>query len=150
VFFRRSQNDFVYFKNRYWHKKCYEQHHQNKSQQDKLKEYIATLLHKKIDQKINNQIKNYIEVKKYSYQDIYYALHYFFDIKGNSIAKANGGIGIVPYVIDEAKVYFKAKEKQKMETEEVNPIISTKHIKIQNPLLKDKYKENKEINISQL
>jgi hypothetical protein len=31
---------------------------------------------------------------------------YFYEIKGNSIDKANGGIGIVPYVYEDAKKYF--------------------------------------------
>ena len=30
----------------------------------------------------------------------------FFDLKGNGIQEANGGIGIIPYVYDEAKEYY--------------------------------------------
>ena len=33
-------------------------------------------------------------------------LKYFFEIKGNSIEKANGGIGIIPYVYEEAYKYY--------------------------------------------
>ena len=36
------------------------------------------------------------------------ALVYFFEIKGNSIEKANGGIGIVPYVYQQAYNYYLA------------------------------------------
>ena len=45
-------------------------------------------------------------------------LVYFYDIKGNSIEKANDGIGIIPWTYEEAKKYFrmeKEKEKQKQE-----------------------------------
>lgn len=38
---------------------------------------------------------------------------YFFDIKQNSIEKANNGIGIVPYIYEEANQYFDAQEKQR-------------------------------------
>jgi len=33
-------------------------------------------------------------------------LVYFFEIKGNSVEKANGGIGIVPYVYQQAYNYY--------------------------------------------
>lgn len=34
------------------------------------------------------------------------ALIYFYEIKGNSYEKANGGIGIIPYTYDAAYQYY--------------------------------------------
>lgn len=41
-------------------------------------------------------------------------LKYFYEVKKNSIKKANGSIGIIPFVYDEAKQYYaKLEQKQK-------------------------------------
>ena len=45
--------------------------------------------------------------KSYSYDDIAYALHYFYRIQGNATQGSNGGIGIVEYCIDDAMRYRK-------------------------------------------
>lgn len=52
------------------------------------------------------QIKTFRDEYKYSYSGILKSLIYFYDIKGNSIDKANGGINIVPYIYNEAKAYY--------------------------------------------
>lgn len=36
------------------------------------------------------------------------ALVYFYEVKGNSIEKANGGVGIIPYVYRQAFDYYYA------------------------------------------
>lgn len=149
-FFKRTEEEFEYIKNRYWHKKCLINQYQQQTEKDKLLKYVEQLLHKKIDYKINNQLNNYIEIKKYTYKDIYNALYYFFDIKGNSIAKANGGIGIVPYVINEAKDYFQQKKIIASKIQDIDPIVDTKIVTIKDPTKKSKYKINRIINISEI
>lgn len=52
------------------------------------------------------QIKTFRDEYKYTYSGILKSLIYFYEIKGNKIDKSNGGIGIVPYVYDEAKIYY--------------------------------------------
>lgn len=52
------------------------------------------------------QIKTFRDEYKYTYSGILKSLIYFYEIKGNKIDKSNGGIGIVPYVYDEAKTYY--------------------------------------------
>jgi hypothetical protein len=59
-----------------------------------------------INARIRKQINIYIEEYKFTYSGILKALIYFFEIKGNSIEKANGGIGIVPYVYKDAYNYY--------------------------------------------
>ena len=59
-----------------------------------------------INPRIRKQIKDYVEQYKYTYTGITKTLMYFFEVKKNPIEKANGGIGIVPYVYQNAYNYF--------------------------------------------
>ena len=98
---------------RYAHQECSltEDEKKNKEEQDKidLENYIMSLFKTDyIDAKIRKQIKQYKEEYNYTYSGIRKALVYFFEIKGNSIEKANGGIGIVPYVYQQAYNYYLA------------------------------------------
>ena len=54
------------------------------------------------------EIKQYVEEYNYTYSGIHKALIYHFEIKGGSVEKANGGIGIVPYVYQNAYRYYYA------------------------------------------
>lgn len=56
--------------------------------------------------RMRKQINQYHEQNSYSYNDIYKALSYFYDVKKNSIEKANYSLGIVPYIYEEAKTYW--------------------------------------------
>jgi hypothetical protein len=42
----------------------------------------------------------------YTYSGIHRSLEYFYEVKGNSLDKANGGIGIVPFVYQDAYNYY--------------------------------------------
>lgn len=116
----------------------------SKEEQDKLalEEYIMKLFNTTyIDPRVRKQIKQYVEEYKYSYSGIHKSLTYFYEIKGNSIDKANGGIGIVPYVYQKAYQYYFAlwEAQQKNEykvVEEYIPIV--KEIVIPNPQRKIK------------
>lgn len=61
---------------------------------------------------------------------------WWFDVKGNTIDKTNGGIGIVPYVYDEAKEYYyrlylSKKASQNIDEQAIKPIV--KEITIESP-----------------
>ena len=58
-----------------------------------------------IDARIRKQIKQYREEYNYTYSGIRKALIYHYEIKGGDKSKANGGIGIVPYVYENAYNY---------------------------------------------
>jgi hypothetical protein len=74
-----------------------------------LDEYIMKLFNTSyVDARIQKQIKQYVDEYNFTYSGIRKALVYFFEIKGNSIEKANGGIGIVPYVYQHAYNYYLA------------------------------------------
>ena len=48
------------------------------------------------------------------------ALIYFFEVKGNSIEKANNGIGILPYIYQEAYQYYYSLYLAKLVNQEKN------------------------------
>ena len=96
---------------RYSHKECYEKRTEaeQKEENDKtaLNNYIIKLF--KLDYvtpRIQKQIKQYVEEYHYTYSGIHKALVYFYEVKGNSIEKANNGIGIVPYIYKDAYNYY--------------------------------------------
>lgn len=73
----------------------------------KLLEYINTLFKGQQNQaKVNQSIKKFHSEFGYSYSGIQKALYYFYEIKHNSIDKANGGISIVPFVYKDAYNYY--------------------------------------------
>lgn len=73
-----------------------------------LEDYIKKLFHMTdLSLRIKKQINIFHDNNKYSYSGILRSLIYIYEIKGQSIEKANGGIGIVPYVYDDAKAYYK-------------------------------------------
>jgi len=55
---------------------------------------------------IKKQIKQYQEKYNYTLSGIQKSLVYFYKIKGNSIDKSGGGIGIVPFVYRDAYNYY--------------------------------------------
>lgn len=99
--------------NRYAHKACAEGQDQKEQEKEELQQYIKELFSiTAITPKIRNQIKSYSE-KGYSYTSMKKTLQYFFEVRGNSLEKANGGIGIIPWVWDEAMQYWKDIEESK-------------------------------------
>jgi hypothetical protein len=92
------------YKNKNYHSNCAEL----QKQKDELTEYICRLFSLKAPgPRIYAQIKSYLEkYPYYTYIGIKQALVYFFEIQKKSIDKANQGIGIVPYVYDDAQEYF--------------------------------------------
>lgn len=96
---------------RYAHTQCSlsAEEKKTKEQKDKeaLEQYIMKLFNTTyIDAKIRKQINQYITDYEFTYSGIHKALIYSFEVKGNSVEKANGGIGIVPYVYRQAYEYY--------------------------------------------
>ena len=56
--------------------------------------------------RVKKQIKDYKNEYNYSYSGMLKALVWFYEVKGNSIEKANGGIGILPFVYQDAYNYY--------------------------------------------
>ena len=96
-------------KTRYAHFDCYQVVKKEEEDREELREYIKKIFNlENLGPVINKQIKSYTQDTAYGYttKGIYYALKYFYEIKGNDTSKANNKLGIVPYVYDEAQKYF--------------------------------------------
>lgn len=98
-------------KNRYAHVKCADQQTVEQIQEakdlDDLEQYIMKLFDEPyVNQKTQKQIKEYRTKYNYTYSGMLKSLIYWFEVKGNSTERANGGIGIVPYIYDSAYQYY--------------------------------------------
>lgn len=96
---------------RYAHVECWARAEASKSTDDKqredLEQYILQLLNlPAITPKIKRQINSFHNEYKYTYTGIKKALIYHFEVKHGDIKQANGGIGIVPYVYEQARAYY--------------------------------------------
>jgi hypothetical protein len=110
---------------RYAHPDCATMAELKKSQEEKdkqvLDEYIMKLFNLEyVEPKIRKYINKFVTEYKYTYSGIYKTLVYFYEIKGNSLDKANGNIGIVPYTYAEAYAYYYALDQAKKKNAEIN------------------------------
>lgn len=126
---------------RYAHTACANGIEAAKTQEEKdreeLENYIKQLFGiKSISVKIKKQIEKYHQENNYSYSGIKKSLIYFFEIRGNSLEKANGGIGIVPYVYADAFTYYRAiweAQQQNKDIQLSEYILPTREIHIESP-----------------
>lgn len=113
-YFHRENEEFVQInKTRYAHKACYDRHNAEMTQEERDKLVLTNFIKQlfKIDSipaKITKQMQDYHDNKQYTYSGMYKSLVWFYQIKGNPIEKANGGIGIIPYVYEDARNYYTA------------------------------------------
>ena len=112
--FSRDIEEYVQINSRrYAHKECFDRHNAELSQEEKDKIALDNLIkslfgYTSIPERVKRQIDDYHNNKKYSYSGISKSLIWFYQIKGNPIEKANGGIGIVPYIYEDARNYYTA------------------------------------------
>ena len=128
---------------RYAHKSCQDDKLASETKQEKdkriLEEYIKELFHcTTISPRVAKQIQTLVHDVEHNYTSsgIYKTLKYFYDVRGNSIEKANGGIGIVPYVYNEAYTYWRALWEAQQKNEDIKIeefILPTKEIHILPP-----------------
>ncbi len=128
---KTQQENIDYIRHGKWyaHKSCYEERERRRGNidihedqddnfwKDISYDYLRKDLKIPIVPKVFfSQWKNYMESKKpfYSAKGIYFALRYFYGVKKGDTSKANGGIGIIPYIYDESKEYwYKVEDEQK-------------------------------------
>lgn len=110
----------------------------------KLKDYIKQIYGDSCNWAMTNKyINKFVNENGYSYSGILKSLVYFFEVKGNSIEKANGSIGIVPYVYQNAYDYYYSLFLAKQQNQDKNVISmtqKTKEITIKPPKIKKKIK----------
>lgn len=128
---------------RYAHKTCAvaARNGQVQALKDKeaLEKYILQLLGEPyISPRVKRQMNSYMETYKFTYSGMLRALKYFYEVLGNDKSRANGGIGIIPYVYREAYNYYyslwlaKQKNKDKVgNIEDYKPTV--KEVRIPSP-----------------
>lgn len=104
--------------NRYAHQDCHNQADKNKTQEERdyeaLVAYIKQLFNGAPNPRVWKQLKEYREMKDnngdplYTYSGMLKTLVWWYELKHNDIEKANGGIGIIPYVYNDACQYYYA------------------------------------------
>ena len=97
--------------NRYAHAACDQQANANKTQEERdyeqLVEYIKHLFGNP-NPRVWKQLKEFKDVYGYTYSGMYKTLVWWFELKHGDIDKANGGIGIIPYIYEQASQYYYA------------------------------------------
>lgn len=96
---------------RYAHKACIEKHQaaipQDEQDYAALETYIKKLFKEdNINVRIRKQIKDFRQEYNYTYSGMLKTLYWWYEIKGNSIENAQGGIGIIPYIYEDALKYY--------------------------------------------
>ena len=111
--FNKQNEEYKLFSNgKYAHKSCAELEEKRElTDQEKLEKYIMDLFQTDyVYARIQRQIKTYVTDYGYTYSGIHKALIYYYEIKNHPFdaGKAQGGIGIVPYVYEQAYAYYYA------------------------------------------
>lgn len=100
----QDKEQAIKYKNRYYHPQCLEKKKQKENDEPDRQELIGYVmrLHKmsNINGFVLRQIKNFRD-EGYTYKGMILTLRYFHEVKGNPIT--GDGIGIIPYVYEEAK-----------------------------------------------
>lgn len=96
---------------RYAHASCAgalsEEQAQEERDREALEQYIIQLFKlEHMDGRITLQIKKFKQDYNYTYSGILRTLKYFYEVKQNDLSKSNNGIGIVPWVYQEAYNYY--------------------------------------------
>lgn len=96
---------------RYAHEKCVTEERKKEIQEQKdikeLENYIKKLFNTSyISAKIKKQIRDFRQEYHYTYSGMYKTLVWWYEIKKNTLEKANNGIGIVPFVYKDACDYY--------------------------------------------
>lgn len=111
---------------RYAHKACAEKVEAAIPQEEKdymaLEQYIKKLF--KIDtvsMKIKKQIRDFKAEYGYSYTGILKTLYWWYEIKEHTLEQSNDGIGIVPYVYNDAEHYFYTLYLAQLVNNNINP-----------------------------
>ena len=112
--FNRDNEPFVEVgSRRYAHKECADKVDASISPEEKeyiaLEEYIKKLFNiNTLSAKIKKQIHDFRQEYGYTYSGMLKTLYWWYDIKRNSIELSQEGIGIIPFIYNQAEKYFYA------------------------------------------
>lgn len=133
----------------YFHQECLNEKIQNAHDRKELIEYICKIYHIEAPTGlILKQIKDYQEQYKYKIKGMLLALKYFHETLGNQ-ARDGDGIGIIPFIYEEAKRNYVMRLKVEESLENIQQQKQTKVVEVVSPQFN--YKKNiKQIDINLL
>ncbi len=109
-YFDRETVPCVKIGRRYAHKTCVEGNQEltaEYQEKESFWAYIKKIYGSKYNfQLINTQATQYIEAYHYTWKSMENALRWFYEVKKGNIDEGNGGIGIIPFIYDEANKYY--------------------------------------------
>lgn len=113
--FDRDKVEFVQTSaRRYAHKSCYDKQQGTLSEEEKMKQKIFDYTRKLFKENFNKKkiethmLKIMKDNPQYTYSGIFKTLVYWYELKNGNVEKSNYGLGIVPYVYEDAFRYYKA------------------------------------------
>lgn len=120
----KEGEDYIKHGTHYYHKTCYDLREERKknpnvkieADDDFWKDAAYDYLHKSLKIEVTGlffkQWHDFLKQKNtdYTAKGLYFAILYFYEIKKGDKNKANGGIGIIPYVYDESRRYWYDRE----------------------------------------
>lgn len=134
---------------RYYHEDCYEEWRGQADDRTQLIDYICELYDIKAPTGMMlMQIKRFQDEFDYKYKGMELSLRYFHELLGNPVREGDG-LGIIPYVYEDAKNNYIAKIQVKNSIEEFDFNIKPKKVSVVRPTTKRK-KRTKKIDIESL
>jgi len=141
------KDNFKLYKNKKYHISCYKEvvqevYQKTNTQQDdkqELYQYICGIFNiKELTPLIKVQIEKYYIENEFTYSGMLYTLKYFFDVLENDISKCEG-IGIIPYMYQEAKEFYILKDKLDKTEFDLNNCVTERVVKVKIKKLENPY-----------
>lgn len=121
--FLREEESYVQIGNRYAHEECAKEYQEEKDYEEKIHQLIKEKCGTEYNYKrVQSQIKKFKEQKEQSIspKEIYNVLLYWYNVRKEDPAQSHGGIGIVPYIYNEALKYYREERQRKKKFEEIS------------------------------
>ena len=107
--FNKKEEKYIQISNsKYAHLACSElEAKREKTDEEKLNDYIMKLFnYDYVPPRAKKQINQFVQEYNYTYSGMLKALIYFYEIKGGSVEEAHDGIGIIPFIYQDAYNYY--------------------------------------------
>jgi hypothetical protein len=144
-----DKDDAYEYKKKYYHVECFNKWQKDKEHRQELIDYICKLYRVATPSGMMlKQIKDFQTDYKYTLKGIELSLRYFHETLGNSV-QDGAGIGIVPYVYEDAKRHYIMKMKVEESLNQVENNVEKKVITVQSPQF-TYHKKISQIDISSL
>ncbi len=150
------KEEAIYYQKRYYCKVCYENKTKESNDYKNLIQFICDIYEINVPTGFMfAQIKNFKEQYNYTYKGMELTLDYFYNVKTDNTPDTDKGLGIIPYIYEEAKQFFIEKRNIKKNTEGIDiqgitNIVNVIHIKKSDQRVEKDYKNIAIIDITEI